>query len=309
MPKGRMKMKFKKYQHIERFGTDEVCGIEIGETYLFPKIDGTNSSLWVDDDLNIKAGSRNRELEIDRDNAGFFQWAIQQENIKDFFKKYPNIRVYGEWLVPHSLKTYRKDAWRKFYVFDVCIDKDDDFVEYLKYESYKEKLEEFNIDYIPCIAKIKNGSYEQFINCLQHNIFLIEDGKGVGEGIVIKNYNFYNKYGYQTWAKIVTSEFKEKHSKVMGAPEINGKKLIEEEIAKKYCTEALVEKTFEKIKNENGWSSKKIPELLNRVYHDIIQEECWNFVKDNKMPTINFKTLHFFVIAKIKEIKKDILMR
>ena len=32
-------MEFRKYQHIERFGTDEVDGIEIGTTYVFPKID------------------------------------------------------------------------------------------------------------------------------------------------------------------------------------------------------------------------------------------------------------------------------
>lgn len=299
-------MYFKKYQHIERFGTDEVSGIELGEAYVFPKIDGTNASIWVDNDLNIKSGSRNRELSLKKDNSGFCKWTSEQKRIKDFLSKYPNLRLYGEWLIPHSLKTYRKDAWRKFYVFDVCIDKNDDSVEYLKYELYKEKLEEFNLDYIPCIAKIKNGSYEQFIKWLQHNIFLIEDGKGAGEGIVIKNYDFYNKYGRQTWAKIITSEFKEKHSKVMGASEVKGKKLIEEEIAEKYCIEALVEKTFEKIKNENEWSNKKIPELLNRVYHDIIQEECWNIVKENKMPTINFKTLHHFVITKVKKIKKDI---
>jgi len=36
--------KFMKYQHVERYGTDEVEGIELGETYIFPKIDGTNGS-------------------------------------------------------------------------------------------------------------------------------------------------------------------------------------------------------------------------------------------------------------------------
>ena len=33
-------MNFRKYQHIERFGTTEVQDIEIGECYIFPKIDG-----------------------------------------------------------------------------------------------------------------------------------------------------------------------------------------------------------------------------------------------------------------------------
>ena len=36
-------MEFRKYQHIERFGTSEVEQIEIGTCYVFPKIDGTNN--------------------------------------------------------------------------------------------------------------------------------------------------------------------------------------------------------------------------------------------------------------------------
>lgn len=41
-------MEFKKYQHVERFGTDETEGINIGKCYVFPKIDGTNSSVWLE---------------------------------------------------------------------------------------------------------------------------------------------------------------------------------------------------------------------------------------------------------------------
>ena len=63
-------MEFLKYQHVERFGTTETQGIENGMCYVFPKIDGTNSQLWWDNGL--KAGSRNRELFIDNDNAGFY---------------------------------------------------------------------------------------------------------------------------------------------------------------------------------------------------------------------------------------------
>ena len=42
-------MKFEKYQHVERFGTSEVEGIELGRTYVFPKLDGTNASVWLED--------------------------------------------------------------------------------------------------------------------------------------------------------------------------------------------------------------------------------------------------------------------
>ena len=110
---------FTKYMHLERLGTEEVDGIEFGTTYVFPKLDGTNAQLWVNEALKLCAGSRNRELSIENDNAGFYNWAITQEIFINFFDCHSHLHLYGEWLVPHSLQTYRDDAWRRFYVFDV----------------------------------------------------------------------------------------------------------------------------------------------------------------------------------------------
>lgn len=303
-----MKKEFKKYQHIERFGTTEVNQIELGKCYIFPKIDGTNSSVWLSNG-ELQAGSRKRHLSTESDNAGFYEWAKKQVNLIAYLKENPTHRIFGEWLVPHSLKTYKENAWRKFYVFDIAIDKteyeilhdSDSTLKYIAYDDYKPLLEKHNIDFIAPISIITNASYEQLVNQLMKNVFLIEDGKGVGEGIVIKRYDFVNKYNRQTWAKIVTSEFKEKHSKVMGASEIKGKKLVEEEIAKMYVTAALCEKVRAKIEVENGgFESRDIPRLLNTVYYDIVKEESWNFVKKFKNPTINYNTLQFFIFAQIK---------
>jgi hypothetical protein len=290
---------FKKYQHLERFGTTEVEQIELGECFIFPKIDGTNASVWIENGI-VKAGSRTRELSLEQDNAGFYRWVLNQENLLNYLNENPTHRLYGEWLVPHSLKTYRQDAWRKFYVFDLVCDSFEE-ITHLNYNNYCHKLDVFNIDYIPPISIINNSNYEQLVNQLMKNDFLIEDGKGYGEGIVIKNYSFKNKYGRQTWAKIVTSEFKEKHAKVMGRGVIEGKKMVEEEIAEKYVTLAFCEKEFSKIESVDGWSSKFIPKLLNVIFYEIVKEESWNFVKENRNPTINFKTLQHFVFSKVRE--------
>ena len=304
------KKEFKKYQHIERFGTTEVNQIELGKCYIFPKIDGTNASVWLSEN-EIQVGSRKRHLTLEKDNAGFYAWVKQQQNIIDYLKENPTHRLFGEWLVPHSLKTYKQDAWRKFYVFDVAIDKREDEIlhngdselKYLPYDEYKPILEKHNIDFIAPISIITNASYEQLVNQLMKNVFLIEDGKGVGEGIVIKRYDFFNKYNRQTWAKIVTSEFKEKHAKVMGASEIKGKKMVEESIAEEFVTLALCEKVKAKIELDNdGFSSKNIPQLLNTVYYDLVKEDSWNFIKKFKNPTINYKTLQHFVFARIKTL-------
>jgi len=302
-------MEFRKYQHVERFGTTEVNQIELGKCYIFPKIDGTNASVWLNEKGEIQAGSRRRQLTLESDNAGFYAWVKEQQNILEYLKANPTHRLFGEWLVPHSLKTYHKDAWRKFYVFDVSIDKkqseiihsSDDRIKYLPYDEYKDGLENHNIRFIYPISIITNASYEQLVNQLIKNVYLIEDGKGVGEGIVIKNYDFKNKYGRNTFAKIVTSEFKEKHTKTMGASEMKGKKRVEEEIALEFVTLALCEKVKSKIELDNDcFSSKDIPRLLNTVYYDLIKEDSWNFIKKHKNPTINYKTLLHFVFREVK---------
>lgn len=291
-------MEFLKYQHVERFGTVETNGIEFGMCYIFPKIDGTNSQLWWNNGL--QAGSRNRHLTLDNDNAGFYAWANTQTKFTEFFNKYPNLRLYGEWLVPHTLKTYQNSAWRNLYIFDVL-----DGENYLKYEDYKILLDEFGIEYIPPICKIENPTEERLINQLEKNGYLIEDGKGTGEGIVIKNYDYKNKFGRVTWAKIVKNEFKTKHQKC-DITEVKEKKLVEEEIINKYLTESLIEKEYSKIENESGWNSKMIPRLLNVVFYCLIKEESWNFIKEFKNPIIDYKRLHQLSIQKVKQTKPNL---
>jgi len=285
-------MEFRKYQHVERFGSEETEGINNGLCYVFPKIDGTNAQLWMDGGLC--AGSRKRELSEDSDNAGFYVWAQKQENILSFFQSYPHLRLYGEWLVPHTLRTYNDDAWRKFYVFDVMNGDD-----YLSYDEYKPILEKFNIEYIPLLAKIENPTHEELVELLDKNTYLIEEGKGVGEGIVIKNYAYKNKFGRTTWAKIVKSDFRN-----IKKPNLKhgNDRIIEKEIVEKYINETLVQKEYAKITNETGWSSKMIPRLLNTVYYCLIKEESWDFVKEYKNPVIDFKKLNFYSNERVKEI-------
>lgn len=296
-------MSFLKYPHLEKFGSTEVEAIEVGTTYVFPKLDGTNASVWAAEDYSIKAGSRTRELSLEADNAGFYAAMLADKRIGEYLYQYPYYILYGEWLVPHSLKTYKDDAWRKFYVFDVFNTLTQQFI---TFDIYEESLKAYKLDYVAPIAIIKNGNIETFTKCLDKNTMLIKDGEGVGEGIVIKNYDFVNKYGRVTWAKMVTNEFKEAHHKEMGAPLI-GCEIVEEKIVAKLVTSSLVDKVVAKIINDTGgWSSKNIPQLINTVFYDLVREDAWTMVKDFKYPTINFKTLSHYTTAKVKELRKDL---
>lgn len=294
-------MEFKKYMHVERFGTDEVDGIEYGQCYIFPKIDGTNGQTYVKDG-NLAAGSRNRELTLDNDNQGFYDYVLRNPNLVEFHLEFPEVRLYGEWLVPHTLKTYRQDAWKRFYIFDV---------EYLDnllpYEQYLPMLQKYNLDFIIPLAIINNPTYDNLVAKLPTNTFLIEDGKGDGEGIVIKNYDFVNKHGRQIWAKIVKTEFKEKSVLAMGLKPTDGSLQVEEAICREFITDALVDKIVANIKNEAGtWRSEFIPSLLSTVYYDLVKEESYNFIKKHKMPKIDFKVLNKYAILRTKQLKPEL---
>lgn len=298
-------MKFRKYQHVERWGTEEVEGIEKGICYIFPKIDGTNGVVYLDNIGEIRAGSRKRELTLEKDNHGFYQYVLLKDSLKNYLEKHPNHRLYGEWLVRNVIKTYRDDAWNRFYIFDVIEESRDGSFKYLPYEEYVPLLEEFNLDYIPLIAKIENPTYEQLTALLDKTDFLLKENSGLGEGIVIKNYDFINKYGRQTWAKIITSEFKAvRNNKAMKK---SNKLTVEERIVEDFVTKAFIEKEYAKIVNvKGGWNSKYIPEFLNRVFYTLITEESWNIIKKYKKPIINFNQLFKLVAYKIKDIKKEI---
>lgn len=82
----------------------------------------------------------------------------------------------------------------------------------------------------------------------------------------------------------------------------------ETSIVNTYITEALIDKEKAKIELEKGgWESKYTRQLLGTVYHCLIEDEMWNIIKKYKNPTINFKQLQALTIAKIKELKEDLL--
>lgn len=314
------KSDFRKYMHVVRFGNDEVEGIEDGEVFVFPKIDGTNASIWAHDG-EVYTGSRQRVLTEESDNAGFREWVMSDDPTAASCRRFVinhEARLYGEWLVPHTFKSYRDDAWRRFWIFDVAYNLEldpesvgrSDVVEYRSYAKYSGVLEAYGLDYITPLRIVTNGTAEVFTRILDENHFLIpDDAESPGEGLVLKRYDYTNRYGRTVWAKLVRQEFKEKHNKTMGAPEISGGTLVELEIVKATVTEALVRKTMAKIQLERGvegWRSEFIAQLLGTVYHDVVTEELWDQLKKFKNPTIDFKRFRRSLIETIREVVPEV---
>jgi len=296
-------MEYLKYQHVEKLGTSEVQGILCGTVYVFPKIDGTNAHVWGDAE-GVHYGSRTRELGLDNDNAGFMAAAIRNKGLTNFCTDNPHCHLFGEWLVPHSLKTYCDSAWRRFYVFDVVEEDADGNPKHWHYDRLSCVLDKYGIEYIVPQRILINPSVEHCIRETEDNKWLVTEG--TGEGVVLKNYEFVNKFGRQTWAKVVTSDFKHKHHKEMGAPVTRCTKLVEQE-ASELLSDDIVEKVYASIVvAEDGWSSKLIPRLLETVWHDFVVECSYEMVKKWKLPTINYRTLKAFVTQRIKAIKPEL---
>lgn len=291
-------MEYKRYQHIQRLGTSEVEGILDGECYIFPKIDGTNGQAWSDGNT-IFVGSRKRFITPEDDNAGCAKAILENDNICSYLADHVGHHIFFEWLVPHTIKDYEVDAWRKPYVFDVAVEDGDSFV-YLPYNTFAPLLENYGITVIKPMAQITNPTNEQLMELLENNHYLMKDN-AVGEGIVIKNYGYRNRYGRQIWAKIVRAEFHKQ--KGTPKPKVVGLNEVEQAIIEKYITEAIVQKEKAKIENEVGaWESKHIGRLLSTVWYTLITEESYHFVKTFKNPIINFKELNRLCNEKVKEV-------
>ena len=299
-----MSSDFVKYQHLERYGHRDVAGIENGISYVFPKLDGTNGVVWLQDG-EVVCGSRNRKLSKTEDNAGFYQFVRSNRELSNYLHDNPTHRLYGEWLVPHTLKTYQDNAWRKFYVFDIV--EDGDKPSYIPYGVYETTLKEYRIDYIPLLRVVINGSYEEYESLLNLNTFLIKDGKGIGEGVVIKNYDFVNCFGRTTWAKIVANEFKENHvGKSKHTPQVS--RIAEEVFVETFVTKSFCEKEWAKF-SLNGVDNKTIGVFLAEVCTTVIREELADFVTKNKNTTINFRTLNGMIVQKAKEHLPEVFGR
>lgn len=290
---------FNKYHHLERMYKDETKGINNGTIFIQAKLDGSNGQIYWRNGL--KAGSRNRELGLgDTDNQGFYAWVLENATVyAPFFTMFPNAVLYGEFLVPHTIKAYVKDAWKKFYVFDVALQRGEE-LSFLTPEQYEPVLNSLGITYVPTVAKLENyeGDYSEFRDKVN---YLIDPSiKGASpEGLVIKNYNFINQYGRNCFAKIVFEQFHEE-KKIKVALESS----LEVEIAEKYVTQHLVQKELAKLKSSGV--VKLQPALLQTVFYVLLAEELADIVKKYKLPIIDFKALNRAVIVQVKKYASEL---
>lgn len=295
-----------KYQHVERLGSEECEGLLDGEVIVQEKIDGANCTAAWDHEVGLILASRNQVVSVNGDPKkgfnGFVEYVLGRDAEFGFVCRYPHLILRGEWLVKHTLR-YADEHMNKFYVFDVQY-RDGG---YMPYEEYAPMLDEFGILTVPHIATLQRPTPEELTD-------LVIGPSGMGdierEGIVVKRYDFVNRYGRAAWGKLVSKDFKVQHAAVMGYQRRQDYEYLEMKFAHEAVTQAEVLKTIAKIKNEKqpgdlAFSIRDMPQILGRVYHDAFTDHLWDFVKKNKPRKWNFRLARKYVETRTRDIALD----
>jgi len=285
-----------KYQHVSRITNDETEGLLDGEVIVQNKIDGANFNVaWTSERGHIIA-SRNSAKSLGGEPKVGFRGAVE------YCLNHPGIMLIskrfilrGEWLVRHSLN-YPKDSMHHFYVFDVQRYEDHS---YLHPDAYIPLLEKYSIRYIPILARLTNPSIEELTKLVEGPD---EFGAEQKEGIVIKRYDFVNKYERVQWGKIIHPSFEIKNKLVFKPKNADD---ITIKFASETVTQHLVLKTIEKVKSEDpdgNINIKQMAQILGLVWYDVFHEDLWNFVRDQKVSDFNFHDARKLVYQATREI-------
>jgi len=260
-------MEMKKYTKIIRLGHRSTADVlnEGDQIIVQEKLDGANASFRRDGE-DLLAFSRNRQLDEHNSLRGFYQWV--QETI-DIRKIKPDYIYFGEWLVRHKLSY--GDNEQLFYLFDIYSVSEQ---RYLPLESVIKEADLLGIRTVPVFY---TGEYRGFDHLSE---FVGRSDLGAeGEGIVVKNVDYTDRFGNQLFVKLVSDRFREIQKQK--APKDPKAVPAEALFVRSFLAEARVEKMLHKLVDEEVISEQFgiedmgiiLKELGARLFEDIIEEE------------------------------------
>lgn len=291
-------MEIKKYMDIQRMRDDWQNIFSIGdEIWIEEKIDGANCGIRYDKENNkLIAQSRKRILEIGQDDLRGFGAFVETLNansewknaiIEEVFNGSDQITLFGEWLVPHTIK-YLDAAYKRMYCYDMY---NLETGEYLPQSDVYRKTRAAYEKGVPfCVAPIfYNGPFISWehVNSFVGRTSSPLEASPTGEGIVIKNQTRLNDPDNKKpfYVKIVTEQFKEVQKSNKVKKELDPTKLaadaVNMELTRTIVTEARVRKILNKLVDEGilreNWDETDMPivakNLSKRIVEDCIKEE------------------------------------
>lgn len=287
-------MNFKTYKKIYRLGVEETEGILSGFVAIQEKIDGANTQVWIE---NGAIGMGSRSKPITEGFQGFCAYVHMNEPIKKLLNDHPNYRLHLEWLVRHTVP-YKETSYRKAYLFDISNEEG----KMLELSEVEKIAKEYQIPFPQIFEVVENPTIEQ----INKYVGLTNLGE-FGEGVVLKNPNFINKFGEQQYAKVVTQKFKEDNALVFGGNNKHSDTYWEIYIINRYLTLERVRKIMNQLQPviDKKLDYEHTSRVASTVFRDFLSEEIWEIAK--KVGTIDFKELSRLAQKKAAQIYKDIL--
>ena len=276
------------YQHVERFGSSSVEGLLDKNCVVQEKLDGAN--LTVANEAGLIVATRNSCIHHDGAPLTGFRGAVEyvlaHEGILDFITDHPELVLRGEWLIKNRID-YGPLNMFKYYVFDVQL-RDGN---YIPWEDYSSLLAEYDILMVPHLG---------FADSMDEVIAFAGGESAIGgdrkEGVVVKRYDFANKYGQIVWGKFVNEEYHQ-------TPRIRTECNHEAAFADYAVSVALVNKVMDKL--EGDISIRRLGEIIGRSWDDVVHEELAEFVLHNKIKNFNFFTARKEVTNLVRQIAMD----
>jgi len=274
----------KKYMDVVRLdhkSTSEVLNIGDG-IIIQEKLDGANASFTLNNGV-LEAFSRNTKLDDSNTLGGVYGFVMESFNDKKNFLGEDYI-YFGEWLTPHKVKY--EGFEKQFFLFDIYSKSKE---QYLDFKEVEHEAITLGLNLIPVFYEGEYKSFEQlesYVGKTKLNGMIGE--KILGEGIVVKNVNYLDKFGKQLFVKLVVDEFREVKKQKKAKNPSDYKNTKEYIVAESLTTSARIEKIIYKLKDESiidcDIDKKHLGTIFKecniRAWKDILKEESDSITKD-----------------------------
>lgn len=245
------------------------------------KIDGANASIaWDETTGKLEIFSRTNLLNSPGALRGFYDYVKTEIEPKTDWSIYKDFVFFGEWCVGHTIKSYNKEWFNKWRVYDIWCKSTGCYV---SQEQVKAICKQLSLNYI---EELYYGPFISWDHCKSFLNKSIAYGPEQ-EGIVIKNQSKLNNENNKApaYLKIVNECFKEsqhsKKDKKTLDPEVEAAKAEAVKLAASIVTEARVRKLILKLVDEGlvpaelqskdmGAVMKQLPK---RCFDDCLKEE------------------------------------
>lgn len=275
----------KKYTDVIRYGKSCTQGvIQEGDIIsITEKIDGANASFRLDstNPLGVSCYSRNRPLDEDNTLSGFYGWV--NENILPIKEKLNSNYIYfGEWLLKHKVQ-YKAEYYKNFYLFSVW-----DVIneQYLSDDIVISEAKRLGVTTVPYKYVGQYISFEHLMSFVGQSE--MTETPNTGEGVVVKNVSYFDKYNKQCFVKLVSEKFAEvQKQRLPKNPNVTNRLIP---VIKSVLTKPRVEKLLFKLVDEGllkeDYNITDMGVILralgNKVYEDIMKEESDLFIEFDK---------------------------